>query len=138
MPLDDSLLRPLPKPVHDTLLLLVQHARQEEALSFQYIDTSNIGSGPVHTVLAKSGGLEIASDILVSLECLGMLQRIGNENERTAYIYLTLQAFEWADYQRKSPFGRWWARSASRQLNIVTMITVVLAVLQILQIFNLL
>jgi len=119
---------PLPAGVSRFLEAAVELATQDEVLTVQWM----ISRESPRRYGAKDYQLDAGThraDIenllgspAESLEHLGFIDLFG-----TNAFFLTAQAFKWADYQRRSPVGKWFARLSIGTRDVVYGATTALA-----------
>jgi hypothetical protein len=128
---------PMPPHVRDALLTAVEIARHDEVLTITYSETHNDQQRGRYDLLLQGSPtskriLQIPGHTIRSLELLGFIEQCAHVT-----FFLTPQAFDWADYQKKSSLCKLLTRASVHTRDIVlgatTTLTLVLLILRILE-----
>lgn len=104
-------LHPMPKPVAQMLLMMVEIAEADEVLTIRCHPRSDPKKAGFHYYDLEGGKTNkqtqgVAGQPRLGLYYLGYIE-FGND-ETT--IFLTEKAYQWAKYQRRSTLGKWFKR----------------------------
>lgn len=130
----------LPSPLARLLLALVDVAERNEVYSLFCTSCQSVEESGAWDLMIRDDTRQddvvvprLRGSPIASLERLGFLERLNKNN-----VFLYPAAFEQAKYERKSPFGKWLARSLHRGRDVILAIsftlTILLTVLKIAEI----
>jgi len=133
---------PLPAPLVQLLIALVEAAEQDQVLTVNCVSASSpheYGTWDYH--IESSRGTKdiegVKGAALDSLTRLGFVERLG---DRSITVFLHPSAFERARYERKGRFGKWVIRTVQHARDVILAVSftlaVLLAVLQIIEIVD--
>lgn len=129
----------LPSQLADGLKMIVDTAQANKTMTLYCAEDTTFGSpGKSYIISApnKGGNLSSVGDPIVALECLGFIRFLP----ASKMIFITLDAFEWHQYQQRSRISRWimrlWNQGHSLWLAGISLLAVILTILQIFQLFH--
>lgn len=130
---------PMPEEYKKLLIEIVKHSRQNRSLTYSWVETLN---GSISWV-GEAGGVEkkftdtVIGDPFQSFRVLGMMEIREVEDQVTRTFILKPNAFEWANYQKKTPVGKWLERLPGNVRDIAIAVafifSVALTIIQIVQ-----
>lgn len=128
---------PMPETYKAFLLSVVSDAIEAKTMTVNFTRTATTIPG-MHCYYLSIGGcsreFKITGKPVESLNCLGLIKIFDSEN-----FFLTPKSIEWAEYQRKNPFGKFIAKLPSTVKDLMLVIAFILSIiLTCLQISDLL
>ncbi len=127
---------PMPENYRQLLLKLVNQSRELSTLTASYFFTLD-GSINIRMGHGEGGWRtdQISGDPILSFDCFGLVKIYGDQNEHFTGFTLTAKTFKWANYEKKTPIGKWFAKYNVKDfvIGIAFVLSVGLTIVQILQ-----